>query len=634
MSDFNNIPLGLNVPTQIPLNVKEYVANEVTLSSLGTGNNLAYTYIDGLRIYCIQQKTIWEWQEKGAKPVNSGLLATGDFTYPNNIVTFGITYSNKIYNFYKVEYVNKTDEKSYDATSLGTGETIYKDKTVAGNNTVFNFKEINTVNAGTTGIPVLNGISTAGNDIIISGKRLKTTNLEITEPVAGEILINSPVDPNDVKFYVNVNYTGGGSNGSLSKPYTNLKDAFTAFRGSGTDLVPQYANIGTIELLSDVTIPLSGATSMTYLSINTLKLKGNGFTIYYNGSQTYFISTEYLVNLDAKDGNGKLLNNISMSFENVTIVSNTKHQIVNHLNYKSPTTPGFQKASSISFKNCNILDYAFLEDLVTYEDTTIDLFGQRVYAQNSLNKNQFTVKTKDVNWNGEGSFEIIGTKIVGSCSTIFYNLNSSIVFKDCQILFQTYYRNYKDKTGSIYNPIDGVYNVLCENNGLSGRPGSYIRFENLKNYAENALSGGSIIGGGDSFYRGVGNSQMVILDGYIYAEKYNNLIQLNNTNSEAYLNNLICKSLTFADATYGTFKYTGTPPVSRINIDVEGSTISGIKNWTTLQFIKPVANSALINGSIYSDVITYVDNAAAIAGGLIPGNIYYVTGTKIATRVV
>ena len=39
--DFNNIPLGLNVPTQIPLNIKEYVANEVTLAFLGSGNNLA-----------------------------------------------------------------------------------------------------------------------------------------------------------------------------------------------------------------------------------------------------------------------------------------------------------------------------------------------------------------------------------------------------------------------------------------------------------------------------------------------------------------------------------------------------------------------------------------------------------------
>lgn len=98
--DYTNQPLGLRVQTQIPLNVKEYVASEQVLKDLGSGNNLAFTYQKGLIVYCVQEGTRYEWREM--QDGDTGLLST-NFTYPNNVVTFGIDYSNKEYNFVRVD---------------------------------------------------------------------------------------------------------------------------------------------------------------------------------------------------------------------------------------------------------------------------------------------------------------------------------------------------------------------------------------------------------------------------------------------------------------------------------------------------------------------------------------------------
>ena len=94
-----NLPLGLRVQTQIPLDVKTYSPNEATLSNLGVSDNLAFTYVQGLIVYCVEEKTRWEWREAIGAEV--GLRPT-NFVYPNNVVVFGIDYSNKPFNFFSV----------------------------------------------------------------------------------------------------------------------------------------------------------------------------------------------------------------------------------------------------------------------------------------------------------------------------------------------------------------------------------------------------------------------------------------------------------------------------------------------------------------------------------------------------
>lgn len=634
--DYSNIPTGLKITSQIPLDVKEYCLNEATLAYLGPSNNLAFTYHDGLKVYCLEEKTIWEWREITIEPADSGLIVTGDFTYPNNSpISFGFNYANKTYNFFKIEYQNLSDVKVYDATSLGTGETIYKDKTVAGNNVTFNFKEVTTADAGTTGIPVLTGASTSGDNIVITGKRIKTTNLDITES-GGEITIDAPSDPTDVKFYVNENYTGGGSNGSLSKPYTNLKAAFDAYidtANGGTILAPRYGGIATIEFLSNVTVPSTGPTAMTYISVNLLRLKGNGYILTYQGTQDYFISTAYLVGLDPKTTSQKLDNNIYMEFEDLIIESQTKHKIVSNLNYTSPIFSGVQNASGMKFENCTITDSAYLEELADYTDSTVDLFGLSVFVQNTLPKNQYMIRNQDINWYGEGALIMENCKLNGSSSTIIYNLNSSLSFHDIDMSFNSYYINYKDTTGSVYNPMESIYYILNETNGLSGRTEGYFRIENFTQSTQTGSSGGSPIGGADALCRTVGNGIFIIFNGSFYSDKLNNLIQLHNTDSRTTLTNLNAIALTIADATYGAFKYTGTIPGAPVFVDVNLSIINNVKNWTTLQFIRPTANSATLNGAYFTDKPTYPDDNAAKAAGLIPGNVYYDTTGQIATRV-
>ena len=90
--DYTNKALGLRTQTQIPLNVKEYIASEAILKNLGARNNLAFVYEKGLIVYCIQEGTRYEWKE--IEDGDVGLLDT-NFTYPDNIIAFGIDYSNK-----------------------------------------------------------------------------------------------------------------------------------------------------------------------------------------------------------------------------------------------------------------------------------------------------------------------------------------------------------------------------------------------------------------------------------------------------------------------------------------------------------------------------------------------------------
>jgi len=454
------------------------------------------------------------------------------------------------------------------------------------------------------------------------------------------IIVALPVDTSDIKFYVNANYTGGNSNGSLAAPYVTLKDAFDAFRGeTGTDINPEFGGVATIELLSDVTVAAAGATSMDYLSINNLKLKGNGFSITYQGDQDYFISTDYLVNYTgAKNVNDTLVNPIIMSFEDVEIISETQHKIVNHLNYKSPSVSTIQNDSSLYFTNCSIIDNAYLVDASSYIDTGKTLGGAIVFAQNGLPKDLYMIKNKNVNWYGEGAFNMTDCKLKGSSSTIFYNVDSSATMQNIQMDFNPLYANYKNTTGSdpnkVYNPIEGVYFILNESVNTGIKANTYLRIDNFKEFTQEALSGGSIIGGADAFYKGVGATILNVNDGYFYSEKFNNLIQLTSTNAGVVVTNFDCSNVVSADATYGAFKYLGSLPGAPVYVYMEGSKINNIKNWTTLQYIRPNANNAIVNGAIFSVLSGYADNTDALAGGLVPGNLYFNSSTSIATRVI
>ena len=101
MSNFSYIPLGYKIPSQIPLDAKTYIQNETLLSDLGLNNQLAFTYYKGLLINCIDENTKYEWNEVTIENDGTGLL-DNNFQYPSNHIVFGIDYSDKQYNFFKV----------------------------------------------------------------------------------------------------------------------------------------------------------------------------------------------------------------------------------------------------------------------------------------------------------------------------------------------------------------------------------------------------------------------------------------------------------------------------------------------------------------------------------------------------
>lgn len=176
MADYNNIPVGLNITTQIPLDVKTISLTEASLASLGTNNNKAFTYYDGLRVYCLDTRKIYEWREREVGD-GDGLLSTDDFTYPNNIVAFGITYSNKIFNFFEIQYAYSSDVKEI----------------VSPNNTV-NITETSTQIQLTVTPP--DGSETKineGTNITILGSGTTVDPYEITSNITGLVTVGSGI---------------------------------------------------------------------------------------------------------------------------------------------------------------------------------------------------------------------------------------------------------------------------------------------------------------------------------------------------------------------------------------------------------------------------------------------------------
>ena len=136
--DYSNIPTGLKIQSQIPLNSKEWVKNEATLAYLGVNDNLAFTYHDQLEVLCLAEKTLYIWREVQEGEEDTGLIPL-DFTYPLSLPsTYNIDYSGKTYNFFLKEYVTVDNiQNLIKVENVGTGAKVYK-----GFNTTTNKHEI------------------------------------------------------------------------------------------------------------------------------------------------------------------------------------------------------------------------------------------------------------------------------------------------------------------------------------------------------------------------------------------------------------------------------------------------------------------------------------------------------------
>lgn len=175
----NDIPVGLRVPAQVPLDDKTYKINEAALQDLGVDNTLAYTYHKGLRVLCIEERTIYEWKEMEVGDV--GLLPS-DFVYPNGVVEYGVDYSNKAYNFVIVKtelpplelidegngigiIIRDRDAANYGSVGLNAVDLSFSDSPSAINGATSDY----TFSVGFNNVSSNQGATTFGTSNIASG---------------------------------------------------------------------------------------------------------------------------------------------------------------------------------------------------------------------------------------------------------------------------------------------------------------------------------------------------------------------------------------------------------------------------------------------------------------------------------
>lgn len=216
MSTVNDIPVGLRVPAQVPLDAKLYVANEASLLNLGISNNLAFTYYQGMIVYCVAERRRYEWREGAIGEV--GLLPVG-FTYPSPLVVNGVVYSGKTFNFFIVI-------QNLSIGNVGTGTSWYKGFNILGN--IHEFKtftstgllisfsgtEVNIENKSGTNIglgsPTYKGVNALTK--LHEFRSLKSLNAGITiNQVGDEVQFNSSFYNTLIQAGTGITVTGTGT---------------------------------------------------------------------------------------------------------------------------------------------------------------------------------------------------------------------------------------------------------------------------------------------------------------------------------------------------------------------------------------------------------------------------------------
>ena len=129
MSLTNDIPTKLRVPAQLALDAKSVVTTLSQLQTLGTNNNLAYTYYKGMEVLCSENLGIYRWRP--AEEGETGGTLASNFIYPAGIVSEdGVVYSNIAYNFFKETTLTVENLIGLvQINNVGEGAGVYKDTT-------------------------------------------------------------------------------------------------------------------------------------------------------------------------------------------------------------------------------------------------------------------------------------------------------------------------------------------------------------------------------------------------------------------------------------------------------------------------------------------------------------------------
>ena len=433
--DYSNIPTGLKINSQIPLDVKTYALNEATLAYLGVDDNLAYTYHDQLEVLCLAEKSIYIWREVQVGEENTGLIPL-DFTYPLGLPdVYGINYSGKKYNFFLIEYITVENiNENINIINVGEGVEVYKGYNITSNE--HEFRTVVTENLG-TGKSFLRDIQQNTDELNVRVKTLVSNNLTITA-TDEEVRIETPMTASIPALYVNnlyePSYTewleenkvqNGGTavngfvfrgKGTLAQPFTD--SIVYPLAGGSATITPNTAIQNTLDGDAGYTITYSYVGNGTILSPDRVgeqvivqdNIAGYNFIGNINLNQIDIVLEEnvvihsnpsigdFLVDYDTLSPTQALSMSINLK-EGAKIVlaksgfrnSGTSTATSNFSNYKQISISG----NGIIFQNSNSIianDYVIIES----NYTTTNTFNNDAVPQFIINETILSTNTQSI----------------------------------------------------------------------------------------------------------------------------------------------------------------------------------------------------------------------------------------------
>lgn len=303
----NDITQGLRVPTGIPLDSKAWVKSKSTLTSYGDNNNLAYTYYKGLRVYCAEDKEIFEWM-----PVSEGnalklqALSTKSFTYPNNYIIGDINYSLIEYNFFLIPQawdIQIPDiPKVPGIVSIGDGTKVYKGLNSSSGNHEFH----------SIGTKVIQPIP-QDNQILgeISAKSEVKNNQVQLEFDFSKLKVPLPKTEGIPEYYVHNAADESIADGSIVRPYRTweaCKAAIIDAPNGGTFWKPVNVNARVIFQ--------TGMQTSESLTVNRVVYRfENNSIVTYTGNDYAFCDMQTIINAVPKNPDGTATYSGSITFE-------------------------------------------------------------------------------------------------------------------------------------------------------------------------------------------------------------------------------------------------------------------------------------------------------------------------------
>ena len=243
----NDIPTKLRVPAQLALDAKSVVTTLSQLQTLGTNNNLAYTYYKGMTVLCSENLNVYKWRP--AEVGETGGTLASNFTYPAGIISEdGVDYSNVAYNFFKNTAITlETLSNFIQIRNIGAGIEVYKDSVLIGNTRYYNFRSLSS-----DSLDIRESLD--GNTIYINSIN---SNIGISS-----LLANQDFTPNyDIffEYYQNTYLPAGGTplttgdpfsykgEGTFAKPFTDTRIFIFGQPATAPTIVPQTSIVNLLE---------------------------------------------------------------------------------------------------------------------------------------------------------------------------------------------------------------------------------------------------------------------------------------------------------------------------------------------------------------------------------------------------